>query len=127
MEASYLSNELNQYLAQLTAGQRESVIAVIGSFTRQPGTSERQLEEPDASYTTRAEKLSPEILQLLTWEQKEALISLIESFGIDISNKRISIEQYNKEIDEAMARMDAGEFYTQEQVVEMSKTWVNGK
>ena len=64
---------------------------------------------------------------LLTPVQKESLISLIESFGIEIPCQRISIEQYNKEIDEAMTRMDAGESYTHEQVIEMSKTWVNGK
>ena len=37
--------------------------------------------------------------------------------------KRISIEQYNKEIDEAVARVEAGEFYTQEEVEQMSKEW----
>ena len=36
---------------------------------------------------------------------------------------RISIEQYNKELDEADARIDKGEFYTNEEVVEMSKKW----
>jgi hypothetical protein len=39
----------------------------------------------------------------------------------------ISIEQYNAEIDEAMKRMDAGEYCTHEEVVEMSKGWLNGK
>jgi len=39
----------------------------------------------------------------------------------------ISIEQYNAEIEEAMKSMDAGEFYTHEQVKEMSKGWLNGK
>ncbi|HEY0612079.1 MAG TPA: hypothetical protein VGD35_20540 [Chitinophaga sp.] len=33
----------------------------------------------------------------------------------------IDIEQYNKEIEEAMARIEAGEYYTHVQVVEMSK------
>jgi len=39
----------------------------------------------------------------------------------------ISVEQYNAEIDAAMKRMDAGESYTHEQVLEMSKGWLNGK
>jgi predicted transcriptional regulator len=39
----------------------------------------------------------------------------------------VDIEQYNKEIEEAMARMEAGEYYTHEQVVEMSKTWLSGR
>ena len=36
---------------------------------------------------------------------------------------RISIEQYNKEIDEAMEEIKRGEFYTHEEVVKMSKSW----
>ena len=36
---------------------------------------------------------------------------------------RISVEQYNKEIDEAIARVEAGESYTQEEVEQMSKEW----
>ncbi|WP_158642500.1 hypothetical protein [Chitinophaga japonensis] len=40
---------------------------------------------------------------------------------------RISIKQYNQEIEAAMERIDAGEFYTHEQVVEMSKNWLSGR
>ena len=36
---------------------------------------------------------------------------------------RISIEQYNKEIDEAMEEVKRGEVYTHEEVVKMSKNW----
>jgi parvulin-like peptidyl-prolyl isomerase len=36
---------------------------------------------------------------------------------------QISVEQYNKEIDEAIARVEAGEFYKQEEVERMSKQW----
>ncbi len=36
---------------------------------------------------------------------------------------RISIDQYNKEIDEAMAEIKRGEVYTHEEVVKMSKSW----
>jgi hypothetical protein len=39
----------------------------------------------------------------------------------------VSLEQYNAEIDEAMKRMDGGEFYTHDQVKEMSKVWPNDK
>jgi len=39
----------------------------------------------------------------------------------------ISVEQYNAEIDEAMKRMDAGDFLTHDEVVEMSKGWLHGK
>ena len=37
--------------------------------------------------------------------------------------KRISIEQYNKEIDEAILQVKKGEFYTQEEVEKMAKKW----
>jgi len=58
---------------------------------------------------------------LLTTVQKESLLSVIKS--IVAPGERISIEQYNKEIDEAVARVDAGEFYTQEEVEKMAKEW----
>ena len=37
--------------------------------------------------------------------------------------KNISLEQYNKEIDEAMNEIKNGEVYSHEEVVEMSKKW----
>lgn len=36
---------------------------------------------------------------------------------------RISIEQYNRELDEAEARVARGEFYTQEEVSKIIKGW----
>ena len=36
---------------------------------------------------------------------------------------RISIEQYNKEIDQAMEEIKRGEVYTHEEVVKISKNW----
>ncbi len=39
------------------------------------------------------------------------------------SSERISIEQYNKEIDEANARIDNGEFYTQEEAEKIMDKW----
>ncbi len=58
---------------------------------------------------------------LLTPVQKESLLSVIKSFVAP--GERISFEQYNKEIDEAVARVEAGEFYTHEEVEKMSKEW----
>ena len=58
---------------------------------------------------------------LLTPVQKESLLSVIKSF---IQPKeQVDIEQYNKEIDEAVNRVEAGEFYTQEEVERMSEEW----
>ena len=68
-----------------------------------------------------------EILEQLSWQQKEALIALVQSFGINTGNQRISIEQYNKELDEADAEFERGEVFTNEEVLAMSKKWVHGK
>lgn len=40
-----------------------------------------------------------------------------------IESQRISIEQYNKELDESIAQIERGEFYTQEEVEKMAKEW----
>jgi predicted transcriptional regulator len=60
----------------------------------------------------------------LTMFQKESVINVIKSF-VDPKEviERISIEEYNKEIDEAMARVEKGEFFTQEEVEKMSREW----
>jgi hypothetical protein len=36
---------------------------------------------------------------------------------------RISVEQYNRELEEAEARVHAGEFYSQDEVDNMVKKW----
>lgn len=64
----------------------------------------------------------------LSLSEKKSLLSAAKNF---VERKKdtghISIEQYNKELDEAMARMDNGEFYTHEQAVQISKSRLNGK
>jgi hypothetical protein len=127
MATSPLDIELNKYWLLLTVIQKESLLDVIKSFTPSTETGNYELNEPVANYGKEDTDFPIEILQQLNWEQKDALISLVESFGIEIPGQQIDIEQYNKELDEAMARMDAGEFYTHEQVIEMSKSWLNGK
>lgn len=127
MAASKLDIELSKYWSLLSPAQKKSLLEVIRSFLQSQEPETQELREPDPFYYKADNQLPLEILQQLTFEQKEALITLIASFGIDAGNERISIEQYNKEIDEAMARMDAGESYTHEQVIEMSKKWIHGK
>ncbi len=39
------------------------------------------------------------------------------------SSERISIEQYNKEIDEAVKDIENGEYYTQKQAKKISDKW----
>ncbi len=64
----------------------------------------------------------------LSLPEKESLLSVAKKF-VELKKDigRISIEQYNKELDEAMARMDNGEFYTHEQAVQISKSRLNEK
>ena len=46
--------------------------------------------------------------------EKKSVLQMIKTFlkGRKEKPGRITLEQYNREIDEAMKRMDAGEFYT---------------
>ncbi len=65
-----------------------------------------------------------DFLPLLGKEEKKTILGFIKSVvKIKEQPKRISIKQYNLEIDEAMARIDAGEYITQEEVEKESKHW----
>jgi len=57
--------------------------------------------------------------------EKKSVLQMLKTFvrGREKEVSRISIDQYNKEIDEAIARVEAGEFYTHEEVERMSKDW----
>jgi predicted transcriptional regulator len=74
--------------------------------------------------STLEKELFGYILQLDEAEKKSVL-QMLKTFLKSRKKKisRISIEQYNKEIDDAIARVEAGEFYTQEEVEKMSKEW----
>ena len=50
-------------------------------------------------------------------------INHIIDFGLGKIEERISIEQYNRELDEADSAIDRGDFYTQEEVEKKSKHW----
>ena len=58
--------------------------------------------------------------------EKESLLAVAKNYvqlKDENDTERVSIEQYNQEIDEAVDRVEAGEFYTHEEVVKMSKDW----
>lgn len=58
--------------------------------------------------------------------EKESLLAVAKNYvqlKDENDTERVSIKEYNKEIDEAVARVEAGEFYTHEEVVKMSKDW----
>ena len=58
--------------------------------------------------------------------QKKSLLAMIKNFLTSPSNEspnRISIEQYNKELDEAEAEFEKGEYITHEQIKKKIKQW----
>jgi len=61
---------------------------------------------------------------LLEKDEQRSILTFIKSFLKQKDTpQRVTIEEYNKEIDDAIKRVKSGEFYTHEQVVEMSKKW----
>lgn len=44
-------------------------------------------------------------------------------FGLQEKEERISVEQYNRELDEAEAEMDRGEYINHEDLKEQMKKW----
>ena len=57
----------------------------------------------------------------LTIVQQESILSVIKS--IVQPGLGIDIEQYNREIDDAMKRIDEGKFITQEDLEKESEKW----
>ena len=49
--------------------------------------------------------------------------AMATTYSEEETSERISIEQYNKEIDESIAEIERGEFYTQEEVETRAKEW----
>ena len=64
-------------------------------------------------------------LPLLGKEEKESILGVIKSFLSlkNDSSERISIEQYNRELDEALKDVREGNVYTQEQAEKISSEW----
>jgi hypothetical protein len=63
---------------------------------------------------------------LLDTKQKETSLAMIKSFlkpASSVSTERTTIEQYNKELDEAIDRINRGEFTTFEELEKEIKGW----
>jgi L-lactate utilization protein LutC len=61
----------------------------------------------------------------LSKAQKESMLSMMKSFLDETAgkSKRISVAQYNKELEEAEERINNGQFITQESLREEAKGW----
>ena len=59
---------------------------------------------------------------LLSPDQKESLLGMLKTF-FPSANQRISIEQYNDEIDEAVNRVEKGYYTSHEDLTKESEKW----
>ncbi len=77
----------------------------------------------EATVISLDEELKDCIAQLDV-SQKKSILELIKSFvNKEEEIKPQTIEEYNKELEEAVKRIEAGEYYTHEEVKEMAKHW----
>jgi hypothetical protein len=74
--------------------------------------------------STLERELFTYILQLDEAEKKSVL-EMLKTFLKDRIKgiSRVSIEQYNKEIDEAIGRVESGDFDSQDEIEKLSKDW----
>lgn len=75
-----------------------------------------------------ANVLDQELIQYFTKldePQKKSLLEMIKSFLKTPTDtlKPVTVEQYNKELDEAMQRMSDGEFATVEELEKEMRSW----
>jgi len=61
----------------------------------------------------------------LSEAEKKSVVEMLKAFlrGRNEDTSRINIEQYNKEIDEAIEEVKRGETFSHEEVIKMSKDW----
>ncbi len=63
-------------------------------------------------------------LPLLTTKQQQLLLEMVKSFlNVDKDTKRISKKQYNKELNEAVSRIEKGYFVTHETALKELSKW----
>ncbi len=126
MEITPLDSELSKQWAKLTTAQKRSLVSVIKLFVHQgEESSGLELQEAEVEYNFESYSSQEELLKQLKESEKKSLLLLIKTFlqTRDQNFQHVSIDQYNKEIDEAMKRIDAGEFITQEDLENEAEQW----
>jgi vacuolar-type H+-ATPase subunit D/Vma8 len=74
--------------------------------------------------TTAIKKQVDNYLPLLTSKQQTLVLEMIKSFfNVDNDTKRISRKQYNKEINEAVARMENGKAVSNKDALKELSKW----
>ncbi len=64
-----------------------------------------------------------ELIEMLLKTKKESVLNKVRILLEAEQPKRISLEQYNKEIDEAVKDIENGEYYTQEEARKIASQW----
>jgi hypothetical protein len=63
-------------------------------------------------------------LPLLSAKQQALILEMIKSFlNVDKDTKRISRKQYNKELDDAVSRIEKGKFVTHKDAIKELSKW----
>lgn len=63
-------------------------------------------------------------LPLLSYKQQTLLLEMVKSFlNVDKEAKRISKKQYNKEINEAVAQIEKGNYVTHQDALKELSKW----
>ena len=63
-------------------------------------------------------------LPLLSAKQQTLILEMIKSFlNVDKDTKRISRKQYNKELDDAVSRIEKGNFVTHKEAIKELSKW----
>jgi hypothetical protein len=115
--------ETDQYFHNLwvvlTGDQKKSLLSTMKSFAErnEMNTSEGNatINEPDAAYA-----VPMNLFQSLKKKQRKALISFIEASGVE-SLGGFTIEEYNRDLEEAEREIERGEVVPHEEVMKMLK------
>lgn len=74
--------------------------------------------------TTAIKKQLDSYLPLLSKKQQTLLLEMVKSFlNVDKETKRITRKQYNKEINEAVSRIENGDFVTHQDALKELSKW----
>ncbi len=74
--------------------------------------------------TAAIKKQVDNYLPLLSTKQQTLVLEMIKSFlNVDNETKRISRKQYNKELDEAVARVENGNFVSDKDAAKELSKW----
>ncbi len=75
----------------------------------------------------KIEKELNEYIHQLNVDQKKSLLGFIKTILSPKEEENITIEQYNRELEEADAAIERGEYYTNEEVFEAAKQIIHAR